>query len=119
MSRSNTVLSFCFFLVCMVSGCGGGTASPGAPTRVKASFPRVTLGVRANGGRQTERCLVSRASGAIQACSKIYVIVAPSPSLDFSSARSEEAGGSNPPSSITFQRRYTLFGKQEILVLAI
>ena len=32
MLRSNTVLSFCFFLVCMVSGCGGGTASPGAPT---------------------------------------------------------------------------------------
>ena len=33
MLRSNTVLSFCFFLVCMVSGCGGGTAPPrGAPT---------------------------------------------------------------------------------------
>ena len=28
MLRSNTVLSFCFFLVCMVSGCGGGTAPP-------------------------------------------------------------------------------------------
>lgn len=29
MLRSNTVPSFCFFLVCMVSGCGGGTASTG------------------------------------------------------------------------------------------
>ena len=29
MLRSKTVLSFCFFLACMVSGCGGGTASTG------------------------------------------------------------------------------------------
>jgi len=51
MLRANSVLAFCLFLACIVSGCGGGTSSTGvaitslSPASAGAGSPDLNLAI--------------------------------------------------------------------------